>query len=98
MSSSDDGPVARNDPRALAGVQRGNRQQAVTPDEIRGMKMRMLAIVASEDPLKAGVENFEKLNPAVTVVVIAGAPHIGAGLRPEFVSTLRQFLIAQREH
>lgn len=29
--------MARNDPRALAAVQRGNRQQAVTPDEIRAM-------------------------------------------------------------
>lgn len=60
--------------------------------------MRMLAIVGSEDPVKAGVENFKRLNPSVTVVVIAGAPHIGAEARPEFVSALRQFLIAQREH
>jgi pimeloyl-ACP methyl ester carboxylesterase len=84
--------LARNDARALAAVQRSNRQHAVTPDEIRGMKMPLLAVVGSEDPARAAVENFKKLNPSVKTVVIDGAPHVGAEARPEFVAALREFL------
>lgn len=89
--------LARNDALALAAHVRSIRQQTVTPDEIRAMKVPMLAIVGSEDPAaKAGVDDFKKLNPSVKTVVIPGAPHIGAQSRPEFLTAVREFLTAHR--
>jgi pimeloyl-ACP methyl ester carboxylesterase len=86
--------LARNDPHALAAIQRSNRQQAVRPEEISGLKMPVLAIVGSEDPAKAGVDNMIRLRPQTAVVVIQGAPHIGAEARPEFLYALQDFLRA----
>jgi pimeloyl-ACP methyl ester carboxylesterase len=91
--------LGRNDPLALAAVQRGNKTQAVTLDEIRAVQLPMLAVVGSADPIKVGVEAFNRIVPAVRVVVIDGATHAGtrnAPGRPEFHEAVREFLAAHR--
>jgi len=91
--------LGRNDALALAAVQRGNKTQAVTVAEVKALRMPLLAVVGSADPIKAGVDAFKQLKPELTVVVIDGATHSGtrgAPGRPEFVAAVREFLSAHR--
>jgi pimeloyl-ACP methyl ester carboxylesterase len=91
--------LGRNDALALAAVQRGNKAQVVTFAEVRALRMPLLAIIGSADPIKAGVDAFKQVKPALTVVVIDGATHSGARgapARPEFVAAMHDFLVAHR--
>ena len=91
--------MGRNDPLALAAVQRGNKEQAVSILEVRALKVPLLAVVGSADPIKAGVETLKTLKPDLKVVVIEGATHSGprgAPGRPEFVAAVRDFIAAHR--
>lgn len=84
-----------NDALALAAVQRGGKQQVVTPAQVRALKMPMLAAIGSADPLKAGVDAFVTVKPELKVVVIDGATHSGprgALSRPEFFAAVHEFL------
>jgi pimeloyl-ACP methyl ester carboxylesterase len=91
--------VGRNDPIALAFVQRSNKDQTVTVAQVRALKMPMLAVVGSADPIKAGIDTFAKVVPTLKVVVIDGATHAGARgapARPEFVAAVHDFIAAHR--
>ncbi len=91
--------LGRNDPLALAAVQRSNRQQAVTLADVRALSMPLLAVIGSADPIKAGVDAFSKAKPDLKVVVIDGATHSGARgapSRPEFAAAIHDFLVAHR--
>jgi len=91
--------LGRNDPLALAAVQRGNRDQTVTVADVRALSMPMLAVIGSADPIKAGVDAFARLKRELKVVVIDGASHSGARgapARPEFAAAIHDFLIAHR--
>ena len=91
--------LGRNDPLALAAVQRGNKEQTVTLAEVRALRMPLLAVIGSADPIKAGVDAFKKIKADLTVVVIEGATHSGvrgAPARPEFAAAVHDFLAAHR--
>lgn len=91
--------LGRNDALALAAVQRGGKQQVVTPAQVRALTMPLLAVIGSVDPIKAAVDAFAKIKPDLKVVVIDGASHSGARgapSRPEFVSAVRDFVAAHR--
>jgi pimeloyl-ACP methyl ester carboxylesterase len=88
--------LGSNDPLALAAVMRGTKQQAVTPDQVGALRMPLLAVIGSADPLKAGVDAFKRLKPELKVVVIEGAAHDGAAGRAEFAAVVREFLVAHR--
>ncbi|HMD35004.1 MAG TPA: alpha/beta hydrolase [Vicinamibacterales bacterium] len=91
--------IGRNDPLALAAVQRGNKDQTVTVMQVRAITAPMLAVVGSADPIKAGVDAFKRVAPSVQVLVIDGATHSGprgAPGRPEFVAAVHDFLAAHR--
>jgi len=91
--------LGRNDALALAAVQRGNKSQVVTLAEVKALRMPLLAVIGSADPIKAGVDAFKQIKPELTVVVIDGATHSGARgapARQEFVSAVRDFLAAHR--
>jgi pimeloyl-ACP methyl ester carboxylesterase len=91
--------LGRNDPLALAAVQRSNKDQTVTLAEVRALKMPLLAVIGSADPIKAGVDAFAKIKPELKVVVIEGATHSGvrgAPGRPEFAAAVHDFLAAHR--
>jgi pimeloyl-ACP methyl ester carboxylesterase len=91
--------LGRNDALALAAVQRGNKDQVVTLAEVKALRMPLLAVVGSADPVKAGVDAFKQTKPELSVVVIEGATHSGARgapARPEFFSAVHDFLVAHR--
>jgi pimeloyl-ACP methyl ester carboxylesterase len=91
--------LGRNDALALAAVQRGNKDQVVTPAEVKTLRMPLLAVVGSADPVKAGVDAFKQIKPELSAVVIDGATHSGARgapARPEFFSAVHDFLVAHR--
>ncbi len=91
--------MGRNDPLALAAVQRGNREQAVTLAEVRALRMPLLAVVGSADPIKAGVDAFKLIKSDLNVVVIDGATHSstrGAPGRREFAAAIHDFIAAHR--
>jgi pimeloyl-ACP methyl ester carboxylesterase len=91
--------IGRNDPLALAAVQRGNKAQTVTLAEVRALRMPLLAVIGSADPIKAGVDAFKTIKPELIVVVIEGATHSGArGApgRPEFAAAVHDFIAAHR--
>ena len=84
---------------ALAAVQRGNKDQVVKLAEVKALRMPLLAVVGSADPIKAGVDAFKQIKSELSVVVIDGATHSGARgapARPEFFSAVHDFLVAHR--
>lgn len=91
--------MGRNDPLALAAVQRGNKEQAVTLLEVRALKMPLQMVVGSADPIRAGVGPMTTIKPDVKVVIIEGATHSGlrsAAARAEFVGAIHDFVAAHR--
>jgi pimeloyl-ACP methyl ester carboxylesterase len=89
--------LGTNDPLALAAVQRRNHEQAVTLQEIRALRMPLLAIVGSEDPTSAAVGRLGRISPGMKVVLIDGAGHFAAVRRPEFTAAVREFVSANRD-
>jgi hypothetical protein len=47
----------------------------VTLAEIRALRMPLLAVIGSPDPIKARVAAFKAIKPDLKVVVIKGATH-----------------------
>jgi pimeloyl-ACP methyl ester carboxylesterase len=91
--------LGQNDALALAAVQRGNKAQVITLADVNGLKMPLLAIIGSADPIKAGVDAFKRVKPELEVVVLEGATHSGergAPARPEFRDALHAFLAMHR--
>ncbi|MBI3491639.1 MAG: hypothetical protein HY047_07665 [Acidobacteria bacterium] len=65
--------------------------------QVRALRMPLLAVVGSADPLKVGVDAFKTVMPSLNVVVIVGATHSGARgapARPEFAAAVHDFLAA----
>ena len=77
---------------ALAAVHRGMKDQAVTPDQVRAIRVPTLGVVGSRDPYLPGFQELKKLRPAMKLVVIEGATHGTAMRAPEFLSAVREFL------
>jgi pimeloyl-ACP methyl ester carboxylesterase len=99
IQRSSQATLGRNDPKALAAVTRGNREQVVTLDQVRAIKVPVLAVIGSADPIIVGVKAFKALLPAVKLVVIEGATHSGprgTPARPEFAAAVREFIAAHR--
>jgi pimeloyl-ACP methyl ester carboxylesterase len=91
--------LGRNDPLALAALQRGNKELAVSLGEVRALKMPLMMIVGSADPIKAGVSPLTMLKSDIKVVIIDGATHSGlrsAAGRMEFVEAVHDFIAAHR--
>jgi len=63
--------LGRNDPLALAALQRANKNLSVSILEVRAIRQPLLAIVGSADPIKAGIDTF-KLVPRDLKVEIPG--------------------------
>lgn len=82
-----------NDGKALAAVLRSSPNLVVTEAEVRDIRVPMLSIVGSRDPLKVGVENLRDAVPGIEVVIIDGATHMNAMMREEFADALERFLL-----
>lgn len=91
--------LARNDALALAAVIRAGGEQVVTDDQLKALRVPLLAIVGGADPNLQGVQALKTLLPSLQLVVIEGATHggdRGADRRPEFLKALRDFLTTHR--
>ena len=83
------------DPLALAAVTRSRADHVMTPASAAAVTVPTLAIVGTDDPMKAGLDALVRLRPSVRLVVVEGATHDGArGVlgRPELIAALRDFL------
>ena len=85
--------VAANDVKALAALWRGYKTLAVTPEQLKAVKVPSIVITGSEDMSAAGVPDLNKTQPQIRTLVVQGAQHGG----PEGVMRRREFLMALRE-
>lgn len=83
-----------NDSKALAACIRGMKGLAVSEAQLRANKVPTLAIIGDRDPLKAGVDDMQKVMANLTVEVIQGADHMTAFRSPKFIEDLQGFLSA----
>jgi pimeloyl-ACP methyl ester carboxylesterase len=81
-----------NDTKALAAVMRSMKGLAITEEQLKDDKVPTLAIVGDADTLKDGVDALKGRLPDLQVVVIKGADHMDAFLKPEFLNALTEFL------
>jgi pimeloyl-ACP methyl ester carboxylesterase len=82
---------------AFAAITRSRADHAFTPAAAAAVKVPTLAIVGSDDPMKAGLDALVRMRPSVKLVIVDGATHAGPrGVlrRPELIAALRQFLSA----
>jgi pimeloyl-ACP methyl ester carboxylesterase len=84
--------LAKNDAMALAAVIR-NFPASPTEAQIRANKVPVLALIGELDPMKSGVDRLNGLMPNLKIVVIPKANHITAFADPEFIKSLKSFLI-----
>jgi pimeloyl-ACP methyl ester carboxylesterase len=85
----------RQDPLALAAVTRSRGDHVITPAAAAAVKVPTLAIVGTDDPMKAGLDALVRIRPSVKLVVLGGATHAGPRgilLRPELKKELNDFL------
>jgi pimeloyl-ACP methyl ester carboxylesterase len=90
--------LSRNDPKALAAVLRGlaGKDLVLKEEQVKGLKMPVIAIIGEVDPLRDDVDALKKLLPSLKVVVIDKADHITAFSHELFVNGVKEFLEAQR--
>jgi pimeloyl-ACP methyl ester carboxylesterase len=88
---------AGNDTRALAAVLRGMKDLAVSDEKLKANQVPALALIGEVDPIKKGVDDLEGRMANLKVVVIEGAGHMTAFLRPEFTRELKEFLARHRQ-
>src|SRR5438132_13823974 len=62
--------LGQNDPLALAAVYRGARDLKVSNDDLKAIHVPLLDVVGSADPLRASVDAFKAVMPALRVVGI----------------------------
>ena len=91
--------VAANDVKALAALWRGYKTLSVSNAQLSALKAPSIVLVGSEDTAAAGVPELTKTHPRIRTLVVQGAQHGGPDgvmRRPEFMSTLREFLASVR--
>jgi pimeloyl-ACP methyl ester carboxylesterase len=79
------------DPKAQAAVGRSLRKLLVSDDQLKAMRVPILAIYGSKD-LVGLIIGLKTLVPGIEFSVIKGAEHINAPERPEFIRGIRNFL------
>jgi pimeloyl-ACP methyl ester carboxylesterase len=84
---------------ARAARTRAQKDQVITSAQIASVKVPTLAIVGSLDGYLAEFNQLKGMRPDVKLVVIDQATHggsRGAGLRPEFIAAIGEFLASHR--
>jgi pimeloyl-ACP methyl ester carboxylesterase len=89
--------MATNDPLALAAVIRGMGSLTVPEEAARKIEVPILAVVGEVDPLRAGVEELDRLlpEPEVEVVVLPGKDHMTAVADPALAQSVYDFAVKQ---
>lgn len=65
------------DQYSVAASIRGYRDQIVTPEQMRAVKVPTLGVVGAIDPLLKPMQALKQLRPDLALVVVEGAPHSG---------------------
>lgn len=88
--------MALNDSKALAALIRAatGKEMFLSDEQVKAIKMPMLALIGSDDPFLADVEQLKKRLPDLPVVQIDKADHITAFTREEFIQAIKKFLDA----
>jgi pimeloyl-ACP methyl ester carboxylesterase len=87
------------DQHSVAASLRGYRDQAVTPEEMRAVKVPTLGIVGTLDHTLKEMQELKQQRPDLKLVLLDGVSHTGpTGIqgRPELVTEIRAFIGAQR--
>jgi pimeloyl-ACP methyl ester carboxylesterase len=83
-----------NDISALVAVTRGvNEVFTISEQDLKRCKVPTLAIVGEIDPLRQGADDLKGRLSDLRIVVIAGADHMNAFWKPEFIQGLKEFLV-----
>jgi len=83
---------------STAASLRGYRDQAVTPEEMKAVKVPTLGVVGSLDHALKEMQELKKLRPDMKLIVLEGVSHTGAtGIQnqPELIVAIREFIAAQ---
>ena len=89
--------MRRTDPQAIAALMSSMSQLAMTSEELQDLEVPLLAVVGSNDPLRATADAFVRVKPNMKVLVIEGATHSGtesAQRDPAFAAAVREFVTA----
>lgn len=86
-----------NDSKALAACIRGMKGLAVTEEQLRANKVPTLCLIGDQDPLKAGVDEMQKVMSNLTVEVIEDTDHMTAFRAPAFITDLQDFLASHAQ-
>jgi pimeloyl-ACP methyl ester carboxylesterase len=87
--------LASNDAKALAAVIRGMRGLTVQEEKIKEIRLPVLSLIGSKDPLKQGVDLLSGvMGDGLKVTVIEDTDHMTAYGRKQFVEALGEFLKA----
>jgi pimeloyl-ACP methyl ester carboxylesterase len=89
--------TAGNDTLALAAALRGMNHLCVADDQLRANRVPTLALIGASDPLRKGVDALVGRLANLEVVVIDGADHMTAFIKPQFVDELMKFLATHRQ-
>ena len=87
------------DQLAVAASLRGYKDQAVTPDQMKAVKVPTLGIVGTLDHTLKEMQELSKLRPDMKFVLLEGVSHTGAtGIqgKPELVTEIRAFIASKR--
>ena len=89
----------RFDQYSTAASLRGYKDQAVTAEQMRAVKVPTLGIVGTLDHTLKEMQQLKRLRPDMKLVLVEGASHTGAtGIqgRPELPAAIREFIVGQR--
>ena len=88
------------DQYATAASIRGYRDQVITPEQVKAVKVPTLGVVGSVDSALQSMQDLAKLRPDMKFVIVEGASHTGPdGIqgRPELISAIRDFIASERK-
>jgi len=85
-------------PYSTAASLRGYRDQAVTPEQMKAVKVPTLGVVGTLDHALKEMQELKKLRPDMKLILLEGVSHTGTtGIQnqPELVVAIREFIAAQ---
>jgi len=88
------------DQLAVAASLRGYKDQAVTPEQMKAVKVPTLGIVGTLDHTLKEMQELKRLRPDMKFILLEGVSHTGpTGIqgKPELVSAIRKFIASQRK-
>ena len=86
------------DQYATAASIRGYRDQIITPEQVKAIKVPTLGVVGSLDSALQPMQDLAKMRPEMKFVIVEGASHTGPdGIqgRPELITAIREFIASQ---